>query len=63
MQKIPNLDKPLSLISFVGHRKFKAVQCSDELKPLRFGPFKVFNKHTEVSYVLLTQKRQTFHTH
>ena len=63
MQNSPNLDTSLPLNLFVLHRNFEVVQFSDELKPLRDGPFKIVNQPTEVTYEFLTQDGLTFHTH
>ena len=63
MQKSPNLDKPLPLNLFVFHRNIKANPFSDNLEPLRNGPFKTINKSAEVTFELLTQDGETFHTH
>ena len=61
MQKSPNLKKLLPLKSSVLHRRFKAVQITDQLKSLRNHLFKIVNKLTEVMYELLTQDGEIFH--
>ena len=63
MQNSPNLDKPLTLNSFVLHQIFHVVQFSHKLEPFHNGPFKITYKPTEVTYELLTQDGKTFHTH
>ena len=40
-----------------------AVHFLDKLKLFRIGPFKIINKPTEVTYELLTQDVEIFHTH
>ena len=58
-----NLVKPLPLTSFVSYRNFKALQLSDNLKPVYNGPLKLINKRTESTYTLLTEDGKYFHTH
>ena len=61
MQNSSNLDEPLTLNSFVLHRKFQVVQFSHKLKPLRNGPSKIINK--EVTYDHLIEDRKKIHTY
>ena len=48
MRKVPKLDEPLPLNSFVIRRNFKTVQFLDKLKTVRVVLFKIVNKATEV---------------
>ena len=61
MQLSPNLDQTLPPNSLV-HLNSKAVQFSDETKPLPNVPFKIQIKPTKVTSELLSQNGKTFHT-
>ena len=55
--------KQLPLNTFVIHTKFKPVNFSKKLKPLRIGPYKILKHLSEVTYELLSQNGSTFQTH
>ena len=44
-------------------RNFLHVHFSDELKPLRIGPFKIINKIFDITYEIVNQDGYTSHIH
>ena len=54
---------PPPLGTFVLKRNFTHVHFSDELKPLRIGPYKILARLSDVTYELLSQDGTTFHIH
>ena len=61
--KIYHEDKPLHIGTFVLKRNFTHVHFSDKLKPLRIGPYKIFDRLSDVTYELLSQDGYTVHVH
>ena len=55
--------KPLPIGTFVLKRNFTHVHFSDKLKPLRIGPYKTFERLSDVTYELLAQDGSTIHVH
>ena len=55
--------KPLPLGTFVSKRNFTHVHFSDKLKPLRIGPYKIFDRLSDVTYELHAQDGSTKHVH
>ena len=55
--------KPLPIGTFVLKRNFTHVHFSDKLKPLRIGPYKIFDRLSDVTYELLAQDGSTIHVH
>ena len=55
--------KPLPIGTFVLKRPFAHVHFSDKLKPLRIGPYKIFDRLSDVTYELLAQNGSTLHVH
>ena len=53
--------KPLPIGTFVLKRNFTHVHFSDNLKPLRIGPYKVIERLSDVTYELLAQDGSTIH--
>ena len=49
--------------TFVLKRKILHVHFSDELKPLRIGPFKINNKTSDITYEIVNQDGYTSHNH
>ena len=58
-KKTYNNPRPLYIGTFVLKRKFLHVHSSDELKPLRTGPFKIINKISDVTYEIINQDGYT----
>ena len=48
-------DKPVPIGTFDLKRNFPHIQFSDELKPLRIGPYKILDRLSDVTYELLPQ--------
>ena len=55
--------KPLPIGTFVLKRNFTHVRFSDKLKLLRIGPFKYFDRLSDVTFELLAQDESTIHLH
>ena len=55
--------RPLDIGTFVLKRNFLHVHFSDKLKPLRFGPFKIINKISDITYEIVNQDGYTSHIH
>ena len=55
--------KPLPIGTFVLKGNFTQVVFSDKLKPLRIGPYKIIDRHSDVTYELLSQDGSTVHVH
>ena len=55
--------KPLPIGTFVSKRNFTHVHFSDKLKPLRIGPYKIFDRLSDVTYELHAQDGSTKHVH
>ena len=55
--------KPLHISTFVLKRNFTQVHFSAKFKPLRIGPYKVFDRLSDVTYELLSQDGSTKHVH
>ena len=55
--------RPLGIGTFVLKRNFLHVNFSDELKPLRIGPFKILNKISDITYEIVNQDGYTSHIH
>ena len=55
--------KPLPIGTFVLKRNFTHVHFSDKLKPLRFGPYKIIDRLSDVTNDLLSQDGSTVHVH
>ena len=55
--------KQLPLNTFVIHKNFKPVRFSNKLKPLRIDPYKIIRHLSAVTYELLSQTGEFFHTH
>ena len=55
--------KPLPIGTFVLKRNFTHVHFSDKLKPLRIGPYKIFDRLSDDTYELLAQDSSTIHVH
>ena len=51
--------KPLPIGTFVLKRSFSHVHFSDQLKPLRIGPYKIPDRLSDVAYELLSQDGST----
>ena len=61
--KTYNNPRPLDIGTFVLKRNFLHVHFSDKLKPLRIGPFKIFNKISDITYEVVNQDGYTSHIH
>ena len=61
--KTYNNPRPIDIGTFVLKRNFLRVHFSDKLKPLRFGPFKIINKVSDITYEIVNQDRYTSHIH
>ena len=59
--KTYNNPRPLDIGTFVLKRKFFHVHFSDELKPLRIGPFKIVNIISDITYEIVNQDGCTSH--
>ena len=55
--------RPLDIGTFVLKRNFLHVHFSDKLKPLRIGPFKIYNKISDITYEIVNQDGYTSHIH
>ena len=55
--------KPLPIGTFVLKRNSTHVHFSDQLKPLGFGPYKIIDRLSDVTYELLSQDGSTVHVH
>ena len=55
--------KPLPIGTFVLKRNFLHVHFSDNLKPLRIGPYKIIDSLSAVTYELLAKDGSTVHVH
>ena len=55
--------KPLPIGTFVLKRKFTHVHFSDNLKPLRSGPYKIIDRLSDVTYKLLSQDGSMVRVH
>ena len=55
--------KPLPIGTFVLKRNFTHVHFSDKLKALRIGPYKIYDRLSDVTYELLAQDGSTIHVH
>ena len=55
--------KPLPIGTFVLKRIFTHVHFSDKLKPLRIGPYKIFDRLSGVTDELLSQNGSTVYVH
>ena len=53
--------KPLPTGTFVLKRNFTHVHFSAKLKPLRIGPYKIFDRLSDVTYELVAQDGSTVH--
>ena len=58
-----NNQRPLDIGTFVLKRNFLHVHFSDNLKPLRIGPFKINNKISDITYEIVNQDGYTSHIH
>ena len=61
--KTYNNRRPLDIGTFVLKRNFLHVHFSDKLKPFRIGPFKIFNKISDITYEIFNQDGYTSHIH
>ena len=61
--KTYNIPRPLDIGTFVLERNFLHVHFSDQLKPLRIGPFKIINKIFDITYEIVNQDGYTSHIH
>ena len=55
--------KPLPIGTFVLKRNFTHVHFSDNLKPLRIGPYKIIDRLSDVTYEFFSQDGSTVHVH
>ena len=55
--------KPLPFGTFVLKPNFTHVHFSDKLKPLRYGPYKIWDRLSDVTYELISPDCSTFHIH
>ena len=55
--------KPLPFGTFVLKRNFTHVNFSNELKPLRIGPYKVIDRLSDLTYELIAQDGSAIHVH
>ena len=61
--KTYNNPRPLDIDTFVLKRNFLNVHFSDELKPLRIGPFKIIDKIFDITCEIFNQDGYTSHIH
>ena len=59
--KIYHESKPLTIGTFIFKQNFSHVQFSEKLKPLRIGPYKTFERLSDVTYEFLSQDDHTLH--
>ena len=55
--------KPHPIGTFVLKRNFTQVHFSDNLKPLRIGPYKIIDRLSDATYELLSQDGSTVHVY
>ena len=61
--KTYNNPRTLDIGTFVLKTNFLHVQFSDKLKPFRFGPFKIINQISDITYESVNQDGYTSHIH